>query len=229
MQVPWLLTNKQILLEGLTAFHKRSVWIFEASPGFMRTEYVFPLLTPVLVSEQHLFIKGKLDTRRSMNSRYMLPFSRHEYEEGEGSSKIVWNVLTPRNDTMELANIMTTTAEPEGRVQKIKLHIQMWQLGFRNEEHTGFLPNVVWDLSKLERLAVHRNLRTFEVRFQMPRVFNSHPEAEHMKMAVANLMDELELVAKALLPDGIIESGTFLGSWDEPGPPGSFEMIARKA
>lgn len=154
VKVAWLLTSKQMLLEGLTEFHQRSVWLFKMSiRKSARAEYVFSLITPALVSEQHLLVK---------NDDYGMPFAKHKHEETKGQETITWNVFTPCASTMELVNVMTTAAESRSERQSMRMRVNIPAFAFcdRTSYHRwnrdfAYFKNVVWDLSKFDRLAVH--------------------------------------------------------------------------
>ena len=59
----------------------------------------------------------------------------------------------------------------------------------------------MFDFSELDRLAVHRRLKTFEVEVQ---VFKDGiiQNCANLDQAMANLVTELKVVGKALLPEG---------------------------
>jgi hypothetical protein len=182
MQVIWLMTCKQTSLEGLAEFHQRSVWLFRTSSEFARTDYVFPIIKTTLASEHHLLVLDPGEMWKSRYHRPGLPFSLHHNDEGEGSAKVTWNVLTPCNRTMELVNVTTTSAESYDEVRTIKPQINIHQSAFPRiryrpkysfrEDTQTYLDNVVWVLAKLERLAIHRKLRTFQVQVHMRQLFS---------------------------------------------------------
>jgi hypothetical protein len=201
-----------MLLEGIAEFHQRSVWIFKSSSASLevaRTEYVFPLITPALVREHHLLItEGNRSMKDFADGVHYLPFLVDEVKEG----KKVYNVLTPKSNTMALINVMTTSAEAHDAVQNIKIDIRLAESAFGPAEEGVYLRNVVYDLSKLDRLAVHRRLRTFEVSVQL--------EAEgptfwamRLKKAVNHLMTELNIVAEALVPGGVVTQTDLEEQW----------------
>jgi hypothetical protein len=61
VQARWLLTSKQMMLEGLAQFHRHSIWIFGSGCKTERSASIFPLITPALVHEQHLYVGGTRD------------------------------------------------------------------------------------------------------------------------------------------------------------------------
>jgi hypothetical protein len=174
-----------MLLEGLAQFHQHSIWIFEASSMAEFSEYVFPLITPTLVREQHLIIAPlKSDPHRVFEKE------RTETE----------RIFSLRSDTMALVNTMTTSTEDYDAFQKVKIEITLTQADFRigNDEQCLF------DLSGLDRLAVHRNLRSFKVAFMsIPQHRTSLRGlwGTRVDQTLNNMKTELDIVGKALMPN----------------------------
>ncbi|KAF1833399.1 hypothetical protein BDW02DRAFT_599092 [Decorospora gaudefroyi] len=172
-QAKWLLTNQQMLLEGLAEFHQRSVWYLgdRKSPRRLLPceEYVFPLITPGLVHAHHLYIYDSsfVSQRRSYFRQDHL--KQYQY-------------LDLRQEAVTHVNCMTTSMEvPEG-VQEIKVTVVQW----------GNFTMYEFHLFTLERLAVHRGVRSFHAEIDLAYVSSS-------ERANQALLDEFERVGKLLV------------------------------
>jgi hypothetical protein len=187
----------------LAEFHQRSVWHFETSSSYRSTEYIFPLITPALVREHHLTIAAsKYPSPGVFNSS--CPFDMLEYvaENEEGTEEVGYN-LVPKSKTMALINLMTASAEEHDAVAKIKVNMLIEGNAFRAPgiTHAGLLyaPFFKFDLSRFDRLAVHRRLRIFEVEVMVRPTGSS---GHRLQNAISNLVTEVEIVGKALIPNG---------------------------
>jgi hypothetical protein len=105
---------------------------------------------------------------------------------------------------MKLVNIMTTSTDAHITVRKIivDLRIDDRRLKSSMDCWRHYFANIMFDFSRFDRLAVHRRLQTFEVTVQILKD-GSLPGVEHLDTMVANLMTELEIVGKALMPSGV--------------------------
>lgn len=203
LQAPWLLTNKQMMLEGLSEFHRHAVWIFESWGKTDKKEYIFPLINPVLVHEQHLYVNS---TGSRPHRGGLVYFKKAEPwpQDWAGPPRIV--IL--RANTIGLVNLMSDSSDTTSDVRKVKLYFRIHDRHFRfrvrgririwNLYH---VPEIMFDFSELDRLAVHKRLQTFEVEIQ---VFKDGviQSCANLDQAMANLITELKIVGKALLPEG---------------------------
>jgi hypothetical protein len=166
-----------MMLEGLAQFHRRSVWIFEPRRETAKLKYIFPLITPTLVHEQHLY-PGTL-------SHQWIPRGRTQYGHSGGLSYFK-DVPYLLGGSSSYPHIITPAPCTAGLVRMSGRH---------------YFANIMFDFSYFDRLAVHRKLNTFEVTIQ---IHKDGPErsVEHLYTVAANLMTELEIVGRALVPGG---------------------------
>jgi len=192
-----------MLLEGFAEFHQRSVWHFASTSKLRSNEYIFPLITPSLMRAHEFTIESsKFPVTDS-------PYMAQPFVVDEGTitlddgSKGIIHLLTPKSNTMALVNLMTASTEAHDALDKIKININLMDIAFCWPRHNPrYLENVKFDLSRFDRLAVHRQLRTFEVCVNLG-TFARAKFPERLEEAMANLMVELEIVGKALIPDGV--------------------------
>jgi hypothetical protein len=199
-----------MMLEGLAQFHRRSVWIFEPRRETAKLKYIFPLITPSLVHEQHLY-PGTL-------SHQWIPRGRTQYGHSGGlsyfkdvpyllgGSSSYPHIITPAPCTAGLVDLMTTSTDAQYTVRKIKLDLRIDDRRLKTVHPIRmsgrhYFANIMFDFSYFDRLAVHRKLNTFEVTIQ---IHKDGPErsVEHLYTVAANLMTELEIVGRALVPGG---------------------------
>ncbi|KAH3905068.1 hypothetical protein HBI56_230520 [Parastagonospora nodorum] len=216
-KAPWLLTNKQMMLEGLAEFHRRAVWIFESWGKTDKKEYIFPLIKPALVHEQHLYVDG---TGSRPHHRGLIYFSKDvawSTQDEVGPPHIV----TLRANTIGLVDLMSDSVDAISDVRKVKIYLQIHDQRFRFRRVQGTLrpwnlyhvPDIMFDFTELDRLAVHKRLQVFEVEVQ---VFKDGiiQSCANLDRAMANLITELKIVGKALLPEG-----KFVQTESQPGWP----------
>lgn len=198
------------MLEGLAQFHRRSVWIFEPCRKTAILKYIFPLITPTVVHEQHLY--------PSTLSHEWIPPDDSQYGHSGGLSYFkdvprmlggspkYPHIVTPAPCTARLVDLMTISADAQSTVGKIKLGLRIddrrlktvlpIRMSFRH-----YFANIMFDFSYFDRLAVYRKLDTFEVAIEIHKDGPEHG-VEHLYTVTANLMTELEIVGKALVPGG---------------------------
>lgn len=188
------------MVEGFAAFHRRSVWIFESWSKPAKSSYVFPLIIPARVHEQHLYISG---TSGGWHGPSALQYPKIV-------PRLMWQdfaeeeIVTPTVMNMGLVNVVTTSTDSEDAVRKIKLYIvggraEVFRFGRRTAEYRHAIQ--LFDYSKLDRLAVHRKLKALEVEIRVPK-HSPFNDVERLKPTVENLVAELENVGKALVPGG---------------------------
>ncbi|KAF1847763.1 uncharacterized protein K460DRAFT_403089 [Cucurbitaria berberidis CBS 394.84] len=214
---PWLLTNKQMLLEGLAEFHQQSFWHFktESHAVLKPSEYTFPLITPGLVRTHHLHIgwpsSGDFAQRTNVDSQ--TPFD-------PSKSVAIERYFWLKKDVITLVNCMMASMEMNEVVREIKVTVVILKdiAGLIN--YRGMLQHpirYVFDLSQLERLAVHRGLREFQARIEvrMPRQPASTVE---LAKASSSLIGEFQRVG-TLLVDGVwITSINEPFRWEDTSP-----------
>jgi hypothetical protein len=203
-----------MLLEGLAEFHQHSVWYFGVACTLDRrqSEYTFPLITPGLARTIHLFL-GSLAPfhddepfrhRDNVNEGWE---DQEEYDGSDGQrlERYFW---LPQKACIDI-NCMTTSMEvPEG-VQNVKVTITIPQdMAFpcssvrSNIIHGQQYPSLYdFDLSQLERLAVHRGLRSFEATLEV-QVHGLPFRKAEWEAAGKALDEELERVGKLLVEGG---------------------------
>lgn len=202
---------KQMLLEGFTEFHQRSIWRFKARyHEVLPQEYIFPLMTPALAWEHHLDI---------INAQYYLSMVQYPLEDDTPGDEVV-HIGSPKSDLIAVVNLMTVSAEAHDAGSKIKLTMSLridslgeyiYTPGMWKYRH---LENSKLDLSKLDRLAVHKHLSTFEVNVNLVFSFLGAAERpERFEKALENLMVELEIVGNALIPGGVTSRQTPVSGW----------------
>ena len=171
LQIPWLLASKQMLLEGLVEFHQRSVWHYTMRNrgDTKNNELVFPLITPGLVRK--LGLPAELQVR------------------SEDSSV---GICSPSPDMVGVLNSAVTSMTSQNVLQEIKL-------SFNAEDRS--LPSgvLLFDFSKLERLAIHRGLRKFEIEL---RTSPSSYALWDYTGAIEPMKAELQRVGELLVPGG---------------------------
>ncbi|OAL00182.1 hypothetical protein IQ06DRAFT_222821 [Phaeosphaeriaceae sp. SRC1lsM3a] len=197
----WLLASKQMMIEGLEEFHRRSVWIFEYSSKNAKSQYIFPLITPTRVHEQHLYMdgsSGKWHSPRGLQVHYVPPRLS-----GWPSERP--RIVRTSSVEVGLANVMTTATDAEDAVQTIKMYMIAYGARvFKMDRGPGgryAQGTQIFDFSKLDRLAVHRKLRAFEVHIRTPINLRYH-DVEALKTTVKNVITELKNVGDALIPGG---------------------------
>lgn len=200
-QAMWLLASKQMMIEGLEEFHRRSVWIFEYSSKNAKSQYIFPLITPTRVHEQHLYMdgsSGKWHSPRGLQVHYVPPRLS-----GWPSERP--RIVRTSSVEVGLANVMTTATDAEDAVQTIKMYVIAYGARvFKMDRGPGgryAQGTQIFDFSKLDRLAVHRKLRAFEVHIRTPINLRYH-DVEALKTTVKNVITELKNVGDALIPGG---------------------------
>jgi hypothetical protein len=204
-----------MLLVGFAEFHQRSVWHFQIIDNLEPNEYIFPLVTPALVREQHLLIAGR-------SNRYIPwdlaanPFDmRHCSDEDDESSDKILHIFSPESSTMAVVNLMTASAEAYDTVTRMKIdfHIGEKTLVLDNGARPSqYLEDVFFDLSKLDRLAVHRHLRNLEINVTY-RSWSHIEHPERLEKTFANLMVELDIVGKAIVPSGVASQQVPEAGW----------------
>ncbi|KAL5114004.1 hypothetical protein ACEQ8H_008109 [Pleosporales sp. CAS-2024a] len=201
MTACWLLTSKQMLVEGVAEFHRRSIWMFESWGETLSSEYVFPLITCGLVHEQHLFLAPKNGHGTG------LWFFRDVPYEMLGDPSLP-HVIALGASTVHLIDIMTESSTTHDSVRKIRFILDLHDKHLRHvrsdadrRHPANHLPDVMFDFSDLKRLSRHRRLETFEVDIQVYKDGLMRNSA-NLDQAMANLMTELAVVGKALIPDG---------------------------
>jgi hypothetical protein len=156
------------MLESLAQFHQRSIWIFEPCSKANRLEYIFPLITPAFVHEQHLYLGGTSYDWTDRSNRWPvlsgLRFFKNVPYPSEGSissPQTYPHIITPRPSTMRLVNLMTTSADAQSTVRKIKLDLRIddRRLKSRRGRRRHYFADIMFDFSKSDRLAVHRELQ----------------------------------------------------------------------
>ncbi|KAF2030417.1 hypothetical protein EK21DRAFT_111941 [Setomelanomma holmii] len=194
----------QILLEGLAEFHQRSVWHFETSTRYRASEYIFPLITPALVREYHLIIDQSTFPPPGLLAPNC-PFDMLEYnvERSDGTEEVACN-LVPKAKTMALINMMTASAKEYSALAKIKMTIVFDYHAFLAPDTShggnGYVYRT-FDLSRFDRLAVHRHLRTFETKIFVK--VDQHHQYQQMEGATIDaVITELGNVGQALIPGG---------------------------
>ncbi|KAF2821962.1 hypothetical protein CC86DRAFT_385686 [Ophiobolus disseminans] len=174
----------------------------------------FPLMTPALVREHHLTIRppNRFDEYGLSSAQ---PFVVDEYIlENEDRTKETSYVLSPKASAMALVHLMTASTEAHDAGTKIEIYLQLFDQDFivNSRQANLYAKNVKFDLSQLDRLAVHRRLRIFEVKVKLvSRMKAGHPE--RLEEAIANLMVELDIVAKALIPGGVAKQKGLPAGW----------------
>jgi hypothetical protein len=221
-----------MLLEGLAEFHRHSVWVFESWGKIARDDYVFPLIVPALVHEQHLYVNG---TGMARSHNCGLSHFRDVPYLWEGSPDYPY-IIMPKPSTIGLINRMTDSCHSHDNVRKIKIVLQIHDKRLRfprrdrdTEWRLYHLPGIMFDFSKLDLLAVHRGLEIFEVEIQ---VFKEEiiQSCANLDVAMANLMTELDIVGKALIPDGrCVQTGFEGGSWPLVSGVRCFTFVVSKA
>jgi hypothetical protein len=121
-----------------------------------------------------------------------VPFKIERYTNAKDEGECT---CTPLPTTMIMVNLMTNSAESYNTVQKITINIDLTYAGIDNWRAVQDHGKVMFDFSKLDRLTVHRRIRTLEVKIVYPK----DPE-DSVKGDVENLMDELDNIGKALVP-----------------------------
>jgi hypothetical protein len=83
-------------------------------------------------------------------------------------------------------------------------------------------------MSKLDRSAVHRGLKAFDVRL---RIFDRLPAREtiFLEKTIDNVLTKLEIVGKALLPGGILSRAGPEAGWATTRSPDYFKLKVSKA
>jgi hypothetical protein len=211
VQARWLLTSKQMMLEGLAQFHRHSIWIFGSGCKTERSASIFPLITPALVHEQHLYVGGTRDDWTDNNVGWLgfqgpqhgLWFFRYADYMSEGSSKHARIITTPPW-TDKMVNLMMTTTDAHTTVQKIKVHLRIDDRRLqchRCNHYYYYYSDILFDFSLFDGLAAHAQLQTLEVTAQIHK--RGFLPTENLDTMVANLMTELEIVGKAVVPGGI--------------------------
>ncbi|KAJ4376081.1 hypothetical protein N0V83_001362 [Neocucurbitaria cava] len=207
-KAPWLLTSKQLLLEGCSAFVKQGVWHFsphEVGP-LEPSQYIFPLITPGMVRAHHLHLGSESDGYYPFCGRYSYQegYEKHEGEVDDGTAQ-QYHWLPKASITP--INAMAASMEFSTTVKEVKVDIKVYNIAMQLE-YGGVLqyPNAYeFDLSQLERLAVHRGLQSFKaklvVRVTPGRRPASISDTDTMKLA---LMDELERIGTLLVEGGSV-------------------------
>jgi hypothetical protein len=209
------LTCKQMLLEGFAEFHQRSVWHFKTVNNLELNEYIFPLVTPALVREQHLLIAGRSNDYLPWDLATN-PFDMYDrLDEDDESSDKVLHIFSLKSSTMAVVNLITASAEAHETVTRMKIDFHIGEKTFvlNNGARPGrYLEDVFFDLSKLDRLAVHRHLRNLEINVTY-RSWSHIKHAKRLEGAFANLMVELDIVGKALVPGGVASQQVPEAGW----------------
>jgi hypothetical protein len=212
IQAPWLLTCKQMLVEGLAEFHRLAVWIFESWDKSERSEYVFPLITPALVHEQHLYIDDNKKFCRENGLRHY----RAEPMQQSGSSDCV-HLITLSASTIGLVDLMTVMNDNH-KVQKVKIILRIYDDHLRypdggqvnwNQYH---MPNIMFDLSAFDRLAAYNRLQTLEVETTVFKERMIH-DCANLDVAISNLMTQLDTIGKAVVPGGKVVQTASAPTW----------------
>jgi hypothetical protein len=115
-----------MLLEGFAEFHQRSVWHFQIINNLEPNEYIFPLVTPALVREQHLLIAGRFNHYIPWDLAAN-PFDMRDcFDESDESSDKIMHIFSPKSSTMAVVNLMTASAEAHDTVTRMKIdfHIE---------------------------------------------------------------------------------------------------------
>jgi hypothetical protein len=211
-QAPWLLSCKQMLVEGLAEFHRRSVWIFESWDKSEKPEYVFPLITPALVHEQHLYVDGIKKFCRATRLRHYGAEQMRQSGLYEPA-----HLITLSASTVGLVDLMTVVSDNH-KVQKVKIILRIYDDHLRypadgqmnwNHHH---IPNIMFDLSAFERLAAHSQLQILEVEttvFKEKMIQN----CVNLDIAISNLMTEVDAVGKAIMPGGKVVQTDSASGW----------------
>jgi hypothetical protein len=187
-----------MLLEGLAQFHQHSIWLFETSSKVDSSEYTFPLITPSLVREQHLIIA---------------PLKSDPYKVFEKRRTETKRIFSLRSDTMALVNTMTTSTEEYDAVRKVKIEMTLLLSDFTIGRHSVRC----FDLSGLDRLAVHRRLESFEVVYRSaPLRYRAAAELRlgtQLRVSLDNLAVELDTVGGMLILEGLSALPKLEASW----------------
>jgi hypothetical protein len=190
-----------MLVDGLAEFHRQSVWTFESWDKSERSEYIFPLITPALVHEQHLYVDDSNKFGRENGLRHY----RAEPIQQSGSSDYA-HFITLSGSTIGLVDLMTVVNDNR-KVQKVKIILRMYDDHLKypvdgqvnwNQYH---MPNIMFDLSAFDRLSAYDRLQSLEVETTVfkERMIQS---CANLDVAMSNLMTELDIVGKAIMPGG---------------------------
>lgn len=169
---PWLLTNKQILHEGVQQLHQHSTWYFDDTSQTLKSEYRFPLITPSQVRGLHLDIR-------------LFPWLVVK-DWGERTA------LDSR--TMAVVNRMVDSMSEDSNIQQI--NITIWtEWSYLVHRYLNW-QYATPDLSDFERLTAHTKLRRVEISINLKskNVLGS-PSADQFK-------EEILRVGNALVKGG---------------------------
>jgi hypothetical protein len=210
-EMSWLLTNKQMLLEGLRQFHERSIWIF-AGGRTQPSEYVFPLITPGRVPTFHVGL-GRRTSHVNNHEALHQPFQQRDSIDpgweplehtADGIERYFWLQQATKTDL----NTMTRSSEVGEGVKEMKVIVHIPQDLARSVQHEGrqqFPRLYSFDLSYFERLAVHRGLRTFEADIFVYYWFQPDSREESQKV-IQTLMAEFERIGVLLTKGAVATS-----------------------
>jgi hypothetical protein len=183
-----------MLVEGLAEFHRRSVWHFRHSVVSNHIDIVFPLITPALLREHHMYIR----TSGISPENYTLGVDEYP---GQGTTEtFVFNI---RPHDMSLVNLMMTAGEAYANIHTIQIDLDVRNSEFVHwsEEPQAYVNEGLFDFSRLDRLARYRHLKKLDVRVVL--AYDCHvAEAARIENIMDNLITELKIVGQALVPGG---------------------------
>jgi hypothetical protein len=174
LQISWLLASKQMFLGGLVRFHQRSVWHYTMRNrgDAKNNNLIFPLITPGLVRRLDLPAELQVCCEETLVS-----------------------TCSPSPDMVGVLNSAVTSMTSQDVLQEIKLSL--------HAEYRSLPRGVlIFDFSKLERLAVHRGLRKFEIELRTSPPSPYHASWADYAAAIETMKAELQRVGELLVPGG---------------------------
>jgi hypothetical protein len=179
----WLLTNKQIMDEGMYQLHQKSTWhVHFLGPPAKSYNYIFPLNVPPRAAAQHLHLESHVNfdfTRYRSGTIFLRP----------SVSKLVKRMIETNGLVSSVKTLHVTLQHPQTRLDDVA----SWQK---------------FDFSGLDVLVQHGQLQEVRIRLMffkspvLPRFAPLPSQAQDDSIVWTLLAPELSRIGRLLVPDG---------------------------